>query len=147
MDSVLPKTMQNVPQRAWVVFSGESELRWLRWLKPGFRHCFILLNDGQCWVSYDPMAHKTEILVHHMPGFFNLPDWLEKRGHKVMAAKPENVPQKTAPLGFFSCVEAVKRVLGIHNILIITPWQLYRYLERREQSVQFLPEGDLSWEV
>lgn len=146
MESHLPKTMQ-VPQKAWVVFSGESELFWLRWLKPGFRHCFLLLNDGQCWVSYDPMAHKTEILVHHMPAFFNLPDWLEKRGHLVVEASLEDAPQRSAPIAFFSCVEAIKRALGIHKILIFTPWQLYRYLAHRKQSLQHLPEGELSWEV
>lgn len=26
---------------ALVVFSDNTDLWWLRWLKPGFRHCFI----------------------------------------------------------------------------------------------------------
>lgn len=146
MHSTLPKAMA-VPQKAWVVFSGESELFWLRWLKPGFRHCFLLLNDGQCWVSYDPMSHKTEILVHHMPGFFNLPEWLENRGHIVVQTELEQAPQRSAPIALFSCVEAIKRALGIHNIFIFTPWQLYRYLERGKHPIQSLPEGIFSWEV
>jgi hypothetical protein len=27
-------------QKAWVVFSGKSDLWWLSILKPGFRHCY-----------------------------------------------------------------------------------------------------------
>lgn len=116
------------PHGAWVVFSDETELRWLKFLKPGFRHCFLLLNDGQCWVSYDPMSHHTDITVHHMPVFFDLPGWLEGRGHKVMRAVLNKAHVKPAPFGFFTCVEAVKRAVGIHALRIQTPWQLYRFL-------------------
>ena len=35
---------------------------------------------------------------------------------------------KPAPFMLFTCVEAVKRVLGIHRRGIVTPWQLYRHL-------------------
>jgi hypothetical protein len=127
MRTIMPEII-GAEQRAWVVFSGETDLFLLRFLKPGFRHCFLLLNDGQCWVSYDPMAHHTEILVHHMPSFFDLPGWLEGRGHRVIEAQISKVVKKPAPPSLFSCVEAVKRVLGIHRAFVVTPWQLYRHL-------------------
>ncbi len=123
-------------QQAWVVFSGESELRWLKFLKPGYRHCFLLLNDGQCWVSYDPMSHHTDIIVHHMPVFFDLPGWLAGRGHKVVKTELCKSNTRPAPFGFFSCVEAVKRALGIHALRVQTPWQLYRHLEHKSNTTQ-----------
>ena len=52
-------------QKAWVVFSGKTDLRWLGLLKPGFRHCFVLLNDGLKWMSYDPLANYTEVKIYH----------------------------------------------------------------------------------
>ena len=33
-----------------------------------------------------------------------------------------------------TCVEVVKRVLGVHPPLIVTPWQLYRYLEKNNAA-------------
>lgn len=132
------REMDMTAQRAWVVFSGQTDLRLLRFLKPGFRHCFVLLNDGNCWVSVDPMSHYTEVLVHQVQADFDLPKWLESRGHLVVHAPVSHYPKKPAPFGIFSCVEAVKRVLGIHALSVITPWQLYRYLTKTSRNKEII---------
>lgn len=162
---------QNQSQKAWVVFSGQTDLAWLKILKPGFRHCFVLLNDGKRWVSLDPLSNYTDIIVHHhVPPEFDLPLWLKGRGHEVVETNI-NRARKPAPFMLFTCVEAVKRVIGLHKRFIITPWQLYRYLQGRVDGTQSVlalwipfvqapakPErqrddvcnfnkGDLSWEV
>lgn len=124
-------SMNGEMRKVWVVFSGQTDLWWLRALKPGFRHCFVLMHDGQCWVSYDPMSHYTDITVHHMPGFFDMPGWLEGRGMTVAPATIDKTHGRPAPFGIFSCVEAVKRVIGLHSGFVVTPWQLYRALQRR----------------
>lgn len=114
---------------AFVAFSGDTEIRWLKtFLKPGFRHCFVILRDGTRWVSLDPLAHRTEILVHDLPPAFDLPEWLRAQGLRLVAAAPAATPARPAPLMPMTCVESVKRVLGIHSRRIVTPWQLYRYL-------------------
>jgi len=129
-------------QKAWVVFSGQTEISWLKWLKPGFRHCFILLNDGQRWVTIDPLSPYTDILVHHhVPADFDLPSWLEQRDLKIIPAHIDKDHKKPAPFMLFTCVEAVKRILGIHKRLILTPWQLYCHL-RNTPSYQ---KGEISW--
>ena len=116
-------------QNAWVVFSGQTEISWLRFLKPGFRHCYVLLHDGERWTSVDPLSHVTEISVHHhVPSDFDLPAWLAARGNRVVKAPLRRDVTKAAPFMLFTCVEAVKRVLGIHKRAIFTPWQLYRHL-------------------
>lgn len=130
--------MNMIAPRAWVVFSGKTDLRFLRILKPGFRHCFVLLNDGNCWVSVDPMSHYTEVLVHQVSSDFDLPRWLERRGHKVVAAPVNHSAKTPAPFGIFSCVEAVKRVLGIHAFAVITPWQLYRHLTKPSEEKEII---------
>ena len=117
-------------QSAWVVFSGQTEISWLRFLKPGFRHCYVLLNDGERWTSIDPLSHVTEISVHHhVPVDFDLPGWLEARGNRVVKAPVCRDVTKAAPFMLFTCVEAVKRVLGVHKRSVFTPWQLYRHLK------------------
>ncbi len=123
------RMMRKRHKRAWVVFTGDTDLAWLRFLKPGFRHCFVLLHDGRHWVSVDPLSNYMEVLVHHLPPAFDLPAWLRDRGQHVVAAPLCRTVQCCAPLGVFSCVEAVKRILGLHNRFILTPWQLYRFLQ------------------
>ena len=117
-------------QNAWVVFSGQTEISWLKCLKPGFRHCYVLINDGERWTSIDPLSHITEVSVHHhVPVDFDLPKWLETRGNHVVRAPLRRDVTKPAPFMLFTCVEAVKRVLGIHRRAVFTPWQLYQHLK------------------
>lgn len=118
--------------KAWVVFSGRTNLWWLRFLKPGFRHCYVLLQDRWQWVSIDPLSHCTHIEFHsHVHCRFDLPAWLRGQGMVVVETAMTEPPQKCAPFMPFTCVEAVKRMLGIHRRFIVTPWQLYHYLARK----------------
>lgn len=114
-------------QKAWVVFTNQTDLPWLRVLRHGFRHCFVILHDGEKWVSVDPLATHFEIHVQNVPADFDLPAWLEKRGHIALRAKLHQ-PQKIMPLMPLTCTEVAKRVLGIRSRRVITPWQLYKYL-------------------
>ena len=122
---------ESITQKAWVVFSGQADLPWLRMLRRGFRHCFVIIHDGSTWLSVDPMLHRMEVYAHHhLPKDFDLPCWLENRGQRVIPVDRGATPVRPAPWGFFTCVEAVKRVLGIHARFVVTPWQLYRYLNK-----------------
>ena len=128
-------------QQGWVVFTGQTDLPWLKLLKPGYRHCFALLNDGTHWITFDPLSNYTEIAVHHVPVDFDLPRWFSMRGMQVVKADLKRI-KRPAPWMIFTCVEAVKRVLGLHKIFIFTPWQLYRYLQRQSHI-----KGEFAWEV
>ena len=113
------------------------------------------------WITLDPLSNYTDVMVHNVPPEFDLPLWLADRGHEIVEANIDQ-PAKPAPWRLFSCVEAVKRVLGIHKRFMITPWHLYRYLKKQEgrkTSRQSAPansiysclssnhKGDLAWEV
>ena len=116
-------------QQVWVVFTGHTDIAWLKILKPGFRHCFVLLNDGNNWISLDPLSAYTDIEIHHhIEAVFNLPQWLESQGYQVVQAVIDKDHKTPAPVMIYSCVEFIKRVLGIHARTIITPWQLFNYL-------------------
>ncbi len=116
-------------RKVWVVFTNQSELPYLRFFKKNFRHCFVIINDGQNWISIDPMANYMDIVIHHLSRDFDLPKWLSSRGHRVIPASFNLDIKRPAPWMIFTCVEACKRVLGIHKRFIITPWQLYKYLQ------------------
>lgn len=132
---------QKAHQNAWVVFTGETDWPWLRWLRAGFRHCFIIVNDGERWLSLDPLLNHTELQIyHHLPADFDLPEWLRSRGLRVMPALVDRRNRRPAPMMLFTCVEAVKRVIGLHSRMILTPWQLYRHLEKKHNV-----NGGLAW--
>ncbi|MEI6558953.1 MAG: hypothetical protein WCO00_11150 [Rhodospirillaceae bacterium] len=114
--------------RAWVVFCDGTELAWLRLLRPGFRHCFVMLHDGERWIAIDPLAALLEVTVPPVAADFDLPGWFAGRGHAVVAAPIRRALGRPAPWAPFTCVETCKRVLGLRDRLVLTPWQLYRRL-------------------
>lgn len=119
-------------QKAWVVFSGKTDVPWLRLLKPGFRHCFVLLHDGRNWLSVDPMLNRMEVQLQYVPPRFKIFQWLEDHGYTVVSAPVCRDKLAPAPWRLFTCVEAVKRILGIHARGIFTPWQLYKHLTQEK---------------
>ncbi|CCG41975.1 hypothetical protein [Magnetospirillum molischianum] len=115
--------------KALVVFSGQAELHWLRLLRPGFRHCFVVLGAAEGWISMNPMAHRTDLTVLPVPADFDLVGWYRARGLTVLETVLRQPPRRQAPWRPYSCVEAVKRILGIHDGFVLTPWQLFRFIE------------------
>ena len=49
--------------KAYVVFTDNTSLWWLRLLKPGFRHCYLLLScrGGRCWLELNPYSDQIEV--------------------------------------------------------------------------------------
>lgn len=123
-------------QRAWVAFTDERRIWWLGWLRPGFRHCFALLNDSEHWLAVEPLASCMEITVLPTPADFNLPDWLRGQGHHVVEAMLDRRLIHPAPFAFLNCVEVVKRVLGIRAPWVITPYLLYQHLQQKFSATQ-----------
>jgi len=119
---------------AWVVFSGEADLWWLRILKPGFRHCFAVARDDKNWIMIDPLSPHLDVSVLPLPRSFDLPRWLSSQDLKVLPARINRLHDKAAPANWFSCVEVIKRFLGIHARNIFTPWQLYCFLNKENIS-------------
>jgi hypothetical protein len=126
---------------ALVIFSDQTDLPWLRLLRHGFRHCFLAILQGSRWLIYDPLVHRTEITALDLPLDFDLAIWYRAHGFRVVATtiQPGPPPRHGLrpwahfPIRPFTCVEAVKRVLGIRATTIFTPWQLYRHLGSRNR--------------
>lgn len=117
--------------KIWIIFSGQADLPWLKILKPGFRHCLILLHDGRNWLTIDPMLNHLDVIIHYdIQEGVNFPALLRAQGHTVMSAKMDRSRKTPAPFMLLTCVEVIKRLLGLHKFFIFTPWQLYRHLEK-----------------
>lgn len=122
--------------RTFVVFSGRTDLAWLRLLRPGFRHCFLVIHDGRHWLSLDPLATFMDLAVQPVPAEFDLPAWYRDQGFVVVPAALDRSRRRPAPWAPFTCVEAVKRVLGLHDRWVLTPFQLYRKLRDQGSGIR-----------
>lgn len=113
---------------ALVVFMGEVSIRWAKLLRPGFRHCFAVIGRRRKWIVFDPMSSFTNIGAFSGPSIDDVAGWYRQFGFTVVKTKVRRDQSAPTDWRFLTCVEAVKRVLGIRARWVITPWQLYRFL-------------------
>lgn len=112
-----------------VVFCGQAQIVWLRCLRPGFRHCFVVFGNGRLWLTLDPLSCWTDVRIQPIGGGFDLPAWYRAQGMiTIPVTLVRHQPSTSAPWGPFTCVEAVKRVVGLRDRRVLTPYQLYRRL-------------------
>lgn len=138
---------------AWVRAKRRDRVlyRLLRWLKPGFRHCWamkraehfngwLVLNVVSGGVSVFEVRDGSAVHVPDGDGplagraFVDYHDFLMAMDdvgltHIVVAPVQPGVHWRFR--GVFNCVSAIKHTLGIQAPLVCTPWQLYRYLTRK----------------
>jgi len=113
-----------------VAFSDQTGLWWLRILKPGFRHCFAYISTAEGWIALDPLSHQLHLAHHAYPPGADLAATLRQAGWPALTVALRPAPLQPLPPAFFSCVEVVKRVIGINSPLICTPWQLFCVLRK-----------------
>ena len=121
--------------KTWIIFTNKTDIGWLKILRPGFRHCYALLHDGNQWITYDPIAAYTDIQTYpNIKGTDDLPRWYQSQGNYVVPVKVKREENKPAPIALYNCVEAIKRLIGLHHTTIITPYQLYKFLMKENTN-------------
>lgn len=117
--------------RAVVVFEDRARAGCLAWLRAGFRHCFCLAHRPVGWVVCDPLKSVTRLEV--VPDYPE-PELLAHYGRLGMVAIAGDCSPGSRPgpvLRPLTCVELVKRIVGLHAATVWTPYQLYRALRAR----------------
>jgi len=118
----------------YVVFEDNTTLWWLKFLKRNFRHCkaFIKITP-RIYLELNPLSNQMFLFVH----IFSNSREFKKVIHRenFLKTRIAFAPSKTAPIFCFTCVEAIKRLLGIHKFSIITPYDLYLYLNSCRKTV------------
>lgn len=112
--------------RGLAVFCDDGQ--WLRGLlRPGFRHCFAAVVEGETWVTANIRQGRL-VLDTAAPWSCDLAAFYRGEGFSVAEV---SAPSK---LGYWAlvepstCVGLTKRILGVHAPLVWTPYQLYRFL-------------------
>lgn len=115
--------------KAIVGFGGEPTFWWMRFLKKGFYHCLVALGDGQSWILIDPLVAQIDMIV---VGHADMDIFLTKNGYRTLHVCVESPKSRRLYLRPYSCVETVKRFLGIQNPFLWTPYQLYLFLKNKK---------------
>lgn len=117
--------------QAIVVFEDRAESRWLSWLRPGFRHCYCLVRAERGWILVDPLLHDLRVAWLDLPDQFDLVEHYVQQGRIVLAGFAENSGFGASTFRPVTCVEIVKRTLGLGGAAAWTPYQLHRVLLAR----------------
>lgn len=112
----------------YVAFSGKTDLFFLKFLKSGFRHCFLFCGDRYQTFVLDPLANRIDISF--IPLDVEVVRQIFENDGVLILKCFKKYPRLRFGVGIFTCVEVVKRILGISNIFIFTPFQLYKFLQK-----------------
>ncbi len=111
-----------------VVFWDPEDARWQWLLKPGFRHCFCVMDDGRFRIIYDARDGKP-FTQAHTNTLEDLTSHYRSHGYTVVETRMGDKPL-TAPLAVATCVGLVKCMCAIKAPFVYSPHQLYKYLTR-----------------
>jgi hypothetical protein len=113
-----------------IVFEDSDSSHWLmKYLQPGFRHCYIAIKKDDLWIKIDPASSCTIVEIYE--------EMTIKEGNNL---KIVHFSTKTAMNlyrgGFcwFNCVEVVKAHIGVKSFWTWTPWQLYKLMKACEDD-------------
>lgn len=125
--------------REWyLVYHYREPYYWFtKHLKQGFRHVELTrplrygpgLNDV-AWLNVLPMFEMMDVDINYesTPPWVRCPD---STVQKVTAIAPLETMRSWWDMGPPTCVEIAKMALGIRAFWVRTPWQLYRYIQKR----------------
>lgn len=118
-----------------IVFVGAVRIRCLKQLRRGFRHCFVVIIFDAACITFDPLSHQTFLGYAGELDPKRLARSYQRLGFTVIQSSILAAPSRLAPVRPFTCVEAVKRVLGMHLPRVFTPWQLFRVVAAVERKL------------
>lgn len=121
-------------KQIWVVFSNDTDIGVLKLLRHGFRHCFALMQQDGRWIIVDPRSNQTDVQLLSHPRDFNFPRYFMEQGKTVLKIDRMDAPASILSPFPVSCVDTIKRIIGLHAWWVITPHQLYRTLLKRKRG-------------
>lgn len=106
---------------------------WDRMMRPGFRHCYVLIWEGAAWLYADPTLSRTHVSILDYYENEHPAEWIEDSDASVIEVEVCNDPYRLRSpwiIGPMTCVEGCKALLGIRSFWLWSPLRLARYLEK-----------------
>jgi hypothetical protein len=123
-----PTIIRPAGQSCAIVIFGPSQIPYLQVLREGYQHCMIAVQSGPAWQLIDPLSNAfcvTELGIAHPAEIISS---FVDQGFDAVATQRCAPIAAEMPLGIFTCVEVVKRILGLRARWVLTPWQLRKAL-------------------
>jgi hypothetical protein len=118
-------------QTFYVVFEHSPKRNWLtRYLKDGFTHCYVMHKSsaGLFWIVINPLWSKTLIDYRLVSTFPTARSYAGDHALIIKHTKRIDLRGNCCGLCINSCVDVVKRVIGMDKWYIYTPYQLFKTL-------------------
>ena len=114
---------------AVVVFTNTGEHPLAPLLKPGFRHCFVVVRDTKGpWILVDPADGVPRLSMIGLEDF-DVASFYRDMGLTAVETGCANRPF-LFPFTVANCVGVVKAMIGLRAPLVVTPYALYRRLTK-----------------
>jgi hypothetical protein len=113
--------------RALAVFHDGAGGRkhWAAWLlRPGFKHVFVALAQGDYWITVDARQGVPSVDVV-AASTYDLAKFYRQQGYTVLETEQRQKPL-LSPFAVTNCVGLCKAMLCLRS-LAITPYGLYRH--------------------
>jgi len=120
---------------ALVAFTDRSDHRLAHWLRPGFRHVAVAIQDSTTgvWVLID--ASKGLPIIRTIAADEDSARAaLNAGGYDMIIRARQRTVAPPWPITMASCTGMVKAVLGINAPLTLTPFRLYLYLLKQKDA-------------
>ena len=115
---------------------------WTLFTRPGWRHVGILVRvsgDGH-WVAVNSLYACVDVM--HVVVDVDFEAALRAAGFTTMRVVGMRETRRLTLRGILNCVTLTKSILGIRAWRVVTPYGLYRYLQRKEGvSTNVVPTG------
>jgi len=114
-------------QGTYIIFS-DGDIWITKYLKKGFGHIRIVVNDGYNWTHINPSrTHLEWEIMPYMPDDSPFSDHFH--GSTIVRMTVDADKRNwICRIGMMSCVLMVKYYLGISKKSIITPHNLFKYI-------------------
>lgn len=102
-------------------------------LKPGYQHVLAVqkIFDGKLWHVVDPNMSHLNIYLASTEEHQSIESLAGMSCTVIDVVQDIDNNRINSTLGYNTCVDTIKRLLGIKNVFIQTPYQLFKYLEVR----------------
>ena len=108
----------------------DSQEPHLRWMKKGFRHVWIIAHgDDNETIVLDLLSLSYEIKFMGHYRLDQLFDYWFEQGYRALRVEPGRC--RIWLPGPLTCVTVIKRFLGIFSPFVITPYQLWKFLDKK----------------
>ena len=116
---------------AYVAFGGNPTHWWTKFLKKGFYHCFLIMGNGFDWILIDPVWNFTDLIFIRNKNLLSI---IKEKGYKLLRTTPHLTLRSKGHFRPLTCVETVKRFLGISEPKIWTPYQLFQFILQKKEN-------------